>query len=373
MTTTISLRFIHKILVPLLIVFLFHFQKIKAQGSNDSLKMNTIKDYIDHLFADDEVLDITLSGKMRELLNDRGDDPKYHSCFLMINGPSIYDSVNLQIKTRGHFRKLKENCSYPPLLLDFTKSDIESSNPFFGQAKLKLVTPCRDDKYIIREFLVYKLYNLISNFSFNARLVRVTFNEQEKNKNTDPLYGIILEDEEKLARRNQSVIVDRELVRPEFANKDIFLKMSVFQYMIGNTDWSVQYLQNIKLLLTDTSKIPVTVPYDFDHAGIVNASYARPAEELKLYSIRQRRYRGYCMPDTGEFKNTFHLFNQLKPGFYNLYSQNSMLDEKYKKSTINFLDDFFETINNPEESQSEFTYPCDKYGTGNVVIQGLKK
>ena len=43
-----------------------------------------------------------------------------------------------------------------------------------------------------------------------------------------------------------------------------------FEYMIGNTDWSVEYLQNIKLATVDSNSAPITIPYDFDHAGIVN-------------------------------------------------------------------------------------------------------
>ena len=76
--------------------------------------------------------------------------------------------------------------------------------------------------------------------------------------------------------------------------RDHFLKMAVFQFMIGNTDWSVPYLQNIKFITKDSTKAPLTVPYDFDHAGIVSAPYALPAEELEMSSVLERRYRGYC-------------------------------------------------------------------------------
>jgi len=116
----------------------------------------------------------------------------------------------------------------------------------------------------------------------------------------------------------------------------------------------------------------MTVPYDFDHAGIVNTPYAKPAEQLKMTSIRQRRYRGYCITDMEEFTKIFELFNQSKAGFYDMYSNCPLLDAKYKQSSKRFFDEFYHTINDPVKSKTEFTYPCKKEGTGNIVIKGLK-
>jgi hypothetical protein len=131
-------------------------------------------------------------------------------------------------------------------------------------------------------------------------------------------------------------------------------------------------MQNIKLVASDSTAVPFAVAYDFDHAGIVNASYARPAEELRMSSIRERRYRGYCISDMKIFDPVFAVYNKLKPAVYSLYSDCALLDEKYKKATIKFLDEFYETINDPRQVQKEFGYPCDKDGTGNVVIKGLR-
>jgi hypothetical protein len=143
--------------------------------------------------------------------------------------------------------------------------------------------------------------------------------------------------------------------------------------MIGNTDWSIQYLQNIKLLAKDASSLPVAIPYDFDHAGIVEAPYAKPAEELHLRSTRERRYRGYCMADMTPFEPVVERYIHMKADLYSVYVDNLQLDEKYKKATTEFLDDFFSILSDPRHWQKEFAYPCDKNGTGNVVIKGLKE
>ncbi|HEY2726473.1 MAG TPA: hypothetical protein VGI61_04835, partial [Parafilimonas sp.] len=153
---------------------------------------------------------------------------------------------------------------------------------------------------------------------------------------------------------------------------DDFLKMAMFEYMIGNTDWSVQYLQNIKLIAKDSTQAPSTVPYDFDHAGIVNAPYAQPAEELQMSSVRQRRYRGYCIQNLSVFDSVITLYNRVKPAVYNLYTSCPYLDKQYVRFTLKYLDDFYATINNPVAFKKEFSYPCDKNGTGNIIIKGLK-
>ncbi len=197
--------------------------------------------------------------------------------------------------------------------------------------------------------------------------------ENDKNgKSTDPFFGIIIEEDNQMAKRNGLVAVNRKL-KPQNAAKAEYLKMAVFEYLIGNTDWSVEYLQNIKLIARDSMSVPYTVPYDFDHAGIVSAPYALPAEELQMGSVRERRYRGYCLNDMKEFDPAISEFNRLKNDIYNLYSACTILDARYIKSTLKYLDDFYKTINDPKDLQKQFGYPCDKNGTGNVIIRGLKE
>jgi hypothetical protein len=237
---------------------------------------------------------------------------------------------------------------------------------------MKLVTPCRGDQYVIHEYLVYKLHNLITPKSFRARLVKVIYQDTVKNKSTDPLYGILLEEEKQMATRNLSHSFEKYNVHPQGTQKGDFLNMAVFQYMIGNTDWSVQFLQNIKLIAVDSTTLPTTVPYDFDHAGIVRAPYANPAPALQLSSTLQRRYRGYCIQEMNQFTEVFETFNKLKDDFYAIYDGNPLLTSSYQKQTLKFLDQFYVTINDPKKAQEAFNYPCDRSGTGNVIIQGLK-
>jgi len=325
------------------------------------------------LFESDDLISIKLTGNLNELMNDRSDKPKYHAITLSyVDEDSTVISIPLQAKTRGHFRKSMGNCSFPPLMLDFPKTNSETQTIFSKQHKLKLVMPCRGDEYVVREWLAYKLYNLITPKSFKARLVKVELDNTKKKKSSAPFYGILLEDEAQMAKRNKDVLVNVKMMNPEETEEDAFLKMAVFEYFIGNTDWSIQYMQNIKFLAKDSNSICTPVPYDFDHAGVVDATYAKPAEELEMASVRERRYRGYCVTDMNKFKNVIELYNHLKDDFYKVYTNCTLLDAKYVKATKQYFDDFYKTINNPKQVNREFSYPCDKNGTGNIIIKGLK-
>lgn len=333
-----------------------------------------LADSNDKLFEDQEVLDIKLSGDLRKLFNDKDEKADYHPLVLSYRATDSTEvSFALKAKTRGHFRKLLGDCSYPPLLLNFSKKETAASSLFTNQDKIKLVMPCQGDEYVIKEWLLYKLYNLVTPKSFRARLVRIELNDTQKKRKMNPFYGIFLEDEEQMARRNKLIVVNKEMLNMQQTEQDGFLNMAVFEYLIGNTDWSVQYQQNIKLIAGDSLSVPFTVPYDFDHAGMVNAPYALPFEELQMRSVQERRYRGYCITDMKQFAETFALYNKLKNDIYKLFTSCQLLDAKSIKVTTQYLDEFYSTINNEKKIAAEFGYPCDKNGTGNVIIKGLKE
>ncbi|MFN2456893.1 MAG: hypothetical protein ABR502_01720 [Chitinophagaceae bacterium] len=324
---------------------------------------------VNDLFGSDEVLHFKLSGNIRQLFADRGEVPAYHPVVLSYRKVDSNEvSVSLKAKTRGNFRRDKSNCTYPPILLNFQKIGSKSTL-FENQDKLKMVMPCKEESHVIREYLVYKLYNILTPKSFRARLAKVNFYDAERKRET-ALYTMLLEEDEQMAKRNRTLILNKKMMRGESTETETFLKMAVFQYMIGNTDWSVEFLHNIRIMAIDSFSIPSVVPYDFDHAGIVNAPYALPAEELALRSTQHRRFRGYCITDWRTMDEVIATFNRLKKEFYNVYTNCTLLDAKYINATIKFLDGFYATINDAKKMRAEFTYPCNN---PNIIIKGLGK
>ena len=343
----------------LLMILISAFGLVEVRGQSE------------YLFDSEEVLEFTLRGDLRTAFRDRGDDPQYHKATLRYEENANVLDIPIRIKTRGNSRKNLSNCTYPPIFLNFAKATTPKSSIFRKQDKTKLVVPCQGDQFVIHEYLVYKVYNLVNPKSFKARLVKVIYEDTVRNKSSDPLYGMLLEEEKQMAKRYDSELVERERIDPKTLDKEVFLKLAVFQYLVANTDWSIEYQQNFKFILSENQIIPTPVPYDFDRAGIVRAPYAKPAPELKLSSTKERRYRGYCIKNMDEFADVFAYFNELKPDIYAIYDGNPLLSERYQKMTLNYLDDFYEVINNPKKAKLAFTYPCDPNGTGNVIIKGL--
>jgi len=355
------------VFISLLVSSVYGQQTTVAVNNENILKSSTA-----NLFDSDSVLEISLKGNMFSVLNDRSKKPKLEPIMFSYSTESgSIIEIPAEVKTRGHFRKLKENCTLPPLLLNFPTSAALTTSLFKDQVKLKIVMPCVEDDYIIKEWLVYKLYNLLTPTSFKTRLVRINIVDDKMKKKLPSFYGFLIEDENQMAIRNQAEKIVAKF-QPWQIDSSAFKILSVFQYMIANTDWSVQYFQNIKLIVMDSTASTIAVPYDFDHAGIVNAPYAKPAEALGLYSIRERRYRGYCITNMKQFDESIVVFNSFKNDIYAVYSTCLLLSEKYKLATIKYLDEFYATINNTTKVKKEFGYPCNKNGTENVVIRGLK-
>lgn len=317
------------------------------------------------LFDLDHEFEFTLTANLRALMKDRGEKPIAHSALLTYNAGSGVDTLPLTLKVRGNFRRSKVNCSFPPLLVDFPKKKVKKTL-FAHQNKMKLVTHCQIDECVVREYLVYKLYNLLTDLSFRAQIARVTYVDSLGKRTPETHWAYLLEDEGDLAKRNGVKLNTMKQTNMGYADSLTMATVAVFEYMIGNTDWSVPYLHNIRLFANGISS-SLPVPYDFDHAGIVEAPYAKPAEQLELASVRERLYRGPVYP-TSLFQQVFDKFNQMKPQFYALYQNESRLDKTYVKRTLRYLDDFYALINKPGLVQTVFSRNIQS----GIAIKGLK-
>jgi hypothetical protein len=130
-------------------------QKIISEKKNSELN--------GRLFENDDILRFKLIGKLSKLFNDRKNNMSYHPMLLQYKTEDSSNiSIKLSVKTRGNFRRDANNCKMPPLLLNFSKSEKLKGSVFEDQKKLKLVVPCRGDEFVVREWLVYKLYNLLT-------------------------------------------------------------------------------------------------------------------------------------------------------------------------------------------------------------------
>lgn len=338
------------------------------QGKADKTATHSAtENMVPEIFSKDDLFKFSLACQVKDLLGDRSANSSYHPVLLSYSDHDSVVNIPLKAKTRGRFRKDRSNCFLPPLLLNF--SNTKEGNKIFGhQDKMKMVVACRDDELVGREYLVYKMYNLVTPKSFRVRMGEATFIDSANQKNNAEHLCFLIEDEDQMAKRNFGVIWE-DRVQMEATSSLEFTRMALFEYLIANTDWSVTYQQNIKLLYVAPNPV-YAVPYDFDYAGIVNAPYAVPAEELGITSVRQRLYRGYCSNLPDDFTQAVQFFNKIKPDIINLYQTSPYITDKYRRYALKFIEDFYEDINNSKALDKVFNQPC-RVKT-RVEIKGLK-
>jgi len=276
-------------------IFLFSsliFSSIKAQNTDQNIE--------DHkasvLFNDHNKLALTINYSKKDLLKFTNDSTYISSSIsYAVNDDSI-QHMDIKIRARGHYRRA--NCYYVPLWLKTSKN--ESKGTIFEEdKKVKIVLPCaksnNSNDLIIKEYLAYKIFESIAPYYFQTKLIPIQLNEVVNDKIIEhQLLGILIQDDKKLAASYHGNIIKTNI---HAKNQDPLcsVRNDLFQYMIGNTDYSVSYRHNEKLFFINNKIIPV--PYDFDMSGLVNSSYAIVSVvnniELPITRVTQRMYRGF--------------------------------------------------------------------------------
>src|SRR3989442_9467249 len=252
-----------------------------------------------HLFLEHEPLNLTLETDLHALRGDRGKERKAHPGTLRYGIGSDTGTIAVKLRTRGIFRL--KTCGFPPIRLDLPSHKVEGT-PFAGQDRLKLVTHCQRDRLsernLLREYALYRVFNAVTDTSFRVRLAHMTYVDSARH-DTVTRYGFLIESDTALAQRIGADLVSANNVYDPMTDPAYMTLVAVFQYLIGNLDWSVCHRHNIAIFQTIPQPRPLlAVPYDFDFSGAVNASYASPPEQIKIRSVRQRVYRGFCQPDS---------------------------------------------------------------------------
>ena len=207
-----------------------------------------------------------------------------------------WEEINCKIRARGNYRK--KNCYYIPLKIKIEFST-QTHSPFNHVQKFKLVVPCKieklNDDAVIKEYLAYRIFKVLSPIYFHTRLADLEWVETSgKRDKSVKATAFILEDVDEAARRLGIPEIPRNI--PALQQDAVAsVRLSLFQYMIGNTDYSTKGRHNIKLLFQDGRIIPV--PFDFDLSGLVNSSYAHVSNAKNLSKsiteVTQRAYKGY--------------------------------------------------------------------------------
>ncbi len=311
------------------------------------------------LFRETATLDITLSGPLQTLFENR-EQAEEMPFTMQLNGTTH----PLQVRTRGNFRL--KHCDFPPLRLNL-KTSAMAGTVFDGQDKLKLVTHCRNyeraEKDLIEEYLAYRMFAHLTENALGTRLLRVRY-EDTASGAIHEHHAIILESVDGMAARLGIRRATRtEVRRSEFEPEQAALAY-VFAYLIGNTDFSLVAAYGDSecchngILLEQADKTLVLVPYDFDLAGIVDADYAAPNPSLRIKSVTRRLYRGYCLDNREALASALDRIIDARGAFYTILDGLPLLSDREKSRKKAWLERFYGAAENPGRLLDSFEKRC---------------
>lgn len=315
----------------------------------------------DPLFGSDDVLEVSLTGDLRAISRDRKEEPESRPGTLSYtdaNGQQV--TLNVMLEPRGKSRRTRKVCTFPPLWVEFDKAQV-GDTLFAKQKRLKMVTYCRSPEsfqdYVLKEYLAYRIFNVLSDQSFRVRLLRVAFTEQEGGR--DPLvrYGFFIEHKGRLAKRLDARVAEpAERISPQRLEPEQAAIAALFQFMVSNTDFSFiappvddVCCHNAVLLEPkgepSASVLYHPVPYDFDRTGLVDPPNGLPAAELGQRSFRDRVYRGFCREP--QLDEAVAKTLAARPAIEALVREQADLGSRSREQALRFLASYYEQVEDP--------------------------
>jgi len=315
------------------------------------------------LFVSEDPIDITIKLPLQTIIRKAEDRPVVDATATYETGAGQPVSLPVQISTRGKSR-LRE-CQFPPLSFQVTKKN-SAGTIFEGQKSLKLVAHCRSSamfrSYVLQELGIYRAFNVLTDVSFRARQLNIRYEDTEKSGRILEEMGFFIEPIREVASRNG--LQRQKVATTSISQHDpaYAALTSMFQFLIGNTDWSVvkappgdNCCHNGRVLSApDASDGWLVVPYDFDQTGIINARYAAPVPQLGIRSVRQRLWRGRCVHND-QLDAVIEKFNEQREALELALMPDGMKDEK---SAQRYIDAFYDIINDSKRLNKQILEKC---------------
>ena len=253
----------------------------------------------DELFTASGVLEAELRGPVAATIRDKKDPDERQ--FILVTDEGEWP---VKVRTRGKSRI--ELCQFPPLRLNFP-GEAPNHGSFAGLDKVKLVTHCgsssRNHDNLLAEFAAYRMFQLLTDNSYRVRLMSMGYVETDRRK-SKPVDGpaFLIEPSDRTAARLSGDASPVQHIVKSRIDGDQAALVFVFQYLIGNSDFSLvtatgddACCHNLDPLTVDGRQ--VLVPYDFDLATLVGARYARQSAAYMRNRGRDRVYGGYCLDE----------------------------------------------------------------------------
>jgi hypothetical protein len=313
------------------------------------LKAQETRNFIP-LFDSTHCIYFTLTFNFDSLYKGGQSEVKEYPAILGFSTDNIpLTTIPVGISKRGHFRKNTDNCTFPPLRLHFKNNSVKGTL-FEGLKKLKIVTHCQNkdtlfDQYILLEYYLYRIYNILTERSFKVRLVRCFYTDSKCFYPNIKRWGILLENPKDLAYRINGEILDVRYLTPKATNLYYYALMRLFQNMIINRDWSIGLLHNIELVGMYPDFLPVPIPFDFDMAGLIHIPYNSPSVAFKKDEKPVREFPIKKVPRKAMKKALEKVKHEKKP-ILALFEHDSFLTDSIRNRVIESIKEFYKNIEN---------------------------
>jgi hypothetical protein len=323
------------------------------------------------LFASQETLVVRIEAPFRKLMRERSETGELEGTLSYADPSGIERGLDVKLRTRGIFRRQKDTCEFAPIRVNFRKSQVEDT-VFAGQDKLKLVTHCENgsdtyEQYVLKEYLAYRIFNVLTDDSFRARLMHVTYVDSDRDGESQTRYAFFIEDNDRLAERIGAGKVEVRQASYALLEEKQAALVTVFEYLIGNTDFSMigpdkgkDCCHNIELFSREPG-IYIAIPYDFDFSGIVDARYAEPHPSLDIRSVVRRQYRGVCSHND-VMEETVAQFRSRQGAISQLPSTIDGMDDRVRGKAENYIGEFYEDIADAEAVEDNLVRECYSAG-----------
>lgn len=317
----------------------------------------------DPLFRSQETLEVEITAPLSTLLRERSETEYLPGVFSYEGPDGAKVELDVRVRARGNFRH--RNCDFPPVTLNFSRSQV-AGTLLDQQNKLKMVVHCKItrqyEQAVVREYLAYRMLNILTDLSFRVRLLQVVWVDSEERTGTMVRSAFLIEDRDRLAAR-----IGREeqaFERTEVAALDpAYLNLvSLFQYLAGNVDFSPiagsggECCHNHAMYGNVAGPL-LAIPYDFDFSGIVNAPNAVVDRERGVERLGQRVYRGFCA-NNDHLGNSMARFGEVRDTLYALVSGQEELEPDVRRNITEYIDEFYAVIDDPVEVEREITGKC---------------
>ena len=322
------------------------------------------------LFASAEILEVRIAAPFSTIMRERPVDEEMPGQLSYQDAELGEVVLDVGIRIRGKYRQQMKICPFAPLRLNFKKEQTKKTL-FTRTNKVKLVTHCRDrsERYsqgVLREFLAYRILNMLTEKSFQVRLLRATYVDTSGKEADRVNFAFMIEHDERLAKRLDMKVSDAPETTIAALDRAHTNLGSVYQYLIGNTDFSPilaapgeACCHNYVLLNPDDDeqRPQLAVAYDFDMSGIVHARHAKPNPRFKLRDVRDRLYRGRCA-NNEYLESSLQTFRDRRQAINQLVTGSPHMSKGTKKTVQNYIDIFYKTINNPRTVDARLIKKC---------------